>query len=829
MSYLGRFVCGLLLALFIAVPSRAEQPWNGAPFSANPGAMLAAAAAVEPKEKEVGVVVLLDEARYSFDSHGLATRTERLVLRVVEESAAEEWSSIEAPWSPWYQEQPKVEGRVITKDGSVHLLDPKSFAVGQVEDEADMFSDTRVLRGPLPAVAAGSVIEQVITYHDKNPLYDAGLSQRHVFRRWVETQEARLVIEYPSALPFHLVNRTKPEIKPVRDEKNGIVRLLFAAGNMPALKDPEWNLPSDLSNQSYVAFSTGRSWQEVARRYSEIVDKQIGSTASLAKLTASAAGDAKDTPTIAKRILAAIERDVRYAGVEFGEGSIVPRTPAETLEHKYGDCKDKVTLLVAMLRQAGIPARAALLVSGQGQDVDRETPGLGHFDHVIAFIPGPTPLWIDPTDEFARAGELPDQDQGRLALIADASTSDLTLTPQTTSAQNKAVETREFKLAEDGPSTVMETTEYSGGEERSMRRYYATTALKSVREGLENYVKQTYLAEKLGKFETSDPHDLSIPFRVRIEALKATRGVTGGGEAVVAVFPSRLSADLPWTLRNGTEDEEKPKADVKPRKKRVNEFVFTRPYTFEMRYLITPPQGYTVRAKPENETSKLGVATITKEFSTAPDGVLTALYRVESGARRISAAQFEETREAVRALNRQQVALLSFDQVGRKYLDAGDVGKAIAEFRRLSELHPKEALHHMDAASALLAGGMGSAARREARRAVEIEPASAKAHQTLGKILSNDLIGRPYGKGFDLKAAIAEYRKAKQLDLKDVLIRAELSALLEHNAEGVPYGPGSDLTAAIDEIVAMKKDVQGDNEAIDRELMVLYLRSERFA
>src|SRR5699024_7069942 len=129
---------------------------------------------------------------------------------------------------------------------------------------------------------------------------------------------------------------------------------------------------------------------------------------------------------------------------------------------------------------------------------------------------------------------------------------------------------------------------------------------------------------------------------------------------------------------------------------------------------------------------------------------------------------FEEMRKEIIRVNNEKGFLLYFDQVGRKYLDAGEIGKAVAEFRRLALLHPNEALHHDDIARALLAGGMGSTARREAKRAVEVEPKSAKAHQQLGLVLANDLIGREFGAGCDIKGSIAEYRKARELDPKDI-------------------------------------------------------------
>jgi tetratricopeptide (TPR) repeat protein len=808
----------------------ADHPWGKAPFSADPKALLAAAQAVQPKSKDEGVVVLLDEAQFVFDAAGRSSRTERLIYRVDEEASVEDWSTVEAPYSPWYLEKPKIEARVVTKDGSVHLLDPKSFGTADAENEPDMFDDTRVVRGPLPAVAAGSVVEQLITYKEKNPLYEAGTAQRYQFGRGVETELTRLIIEYPATLPMNVVNRTKPRLEPQRSESGGVVRLLFENGVMQVDEDLEWSLPSDLSNYSYVAFSTGKSWQDVARRYSEIVDKQIAA-APVDKLAPPIAGNEKDPQRIAARILDAVERRIRYAGVEFGEGSIVPRSPAQTLANKYGDCKDKATLLVAMLRQAGVPSHVALLDAGSGLDVEHDLPGLGHFNHAIAVIDGREPIWIDPTDEFARAGELPSQDQGRLALIASPETTALTLTPSMPSTANRMSQTREFKLAEDGKAALTETTEYFGSDERSSRRRYAGSDLKSQREGLNNYASSTYLAKEVAKFEVADAHDLTRPFRIRFDVAESTRGITARGEAAVAIFMSRLFEDFPWELKSDKgEQKSEPKPNEKPRKPRAHDFIFSEPYVVDLNYRVMPPPGYVLRTTPENESLTLGTATLTKSFTVQPDGLVLATYHFDSGPSRITAAQFEQTRVAVsKAARDKEAFLLYFDQVGRKYLDAGDVGKAIAEFRRLAVLHPKEALHHSDAAKALLAGGMGSAARREAKLAVEIEPKSARAHQTLGLILASDLIGREFGKGFDHKGAIAEYRKAKELDPKDVYIRAELAVLLARNDTGTHYGPGAPLGEAIDEYLAIKKDVESNEDAVDRELMLLYTRSARFA
>lgn len=813
-----------LASLSFSAALSAAEVWDGAPFASDPKALLAAAEAVKPEKPDAGVIVLLDETIVRFEADGRSTRVDRLIFRVLDESAVEGWATIETSWQPWYHEHPRVDARVVTADGAVHRLDPKSFGAGDAEDDPDMFSDTRILSGPIPAVAPGAVVEQTITYRDKNPLRDTGLASRHQFGRWVETRQSRLVLESPSTLDLKLVNKTEPRVEPQRSEAGGVTRMLFETGPRPALEGTEWYVPPDVSSASYVAWTTGKSWQTVAQRYSEIVDEKIGDLGSVARATAAAVGDAKEPREVIRRVLAALERDIRYAGVEFGEGSIFPRTPAETLRNKYGDCKDKATLLVAMLRQAGIPAHTVLINSGFGADVEPDLPGLGHFNHVIVLTDGPDPVWIDPTDDFARAGELPDSDQGRLVLVAKNDTTALVRTPLAESTANRTIETREFWLAEDGKARVLETNEYHGSDERRNRRYYNSSDAKTTKEGMESYAEQAYLSKSLVKWEKSDARDLTKPFLLTIEMKDAGRGKTGGGEAAVGIFWSRLAADLPPEFHES--DETRKEVDGKPRK---YDYLFAKPYVLELRYVMHPPLGYEPRTIPAPETLKLGTATITKEYQVRGDGAVLANFRMDSGPRRITPAQFEELRQAVVKLNEEKAFLFYFDQTGGKYLEEGEIGKAVAEFRRVADLHPKEGLHRADVARALLAGGLGAAARREAKRAVELEPKSARAHAVLGYVLTNDLIGRPMRSGCDIKGAIAAYKKAKELAPTDLLIRSQLAFTLEHSDDGVRYADLARIDEAIAEYVTMKKEIEDiDKAAVDRALMPLYSHRARW-
>src|SRR5262249_39749217 len=156
-------------------------------------------------------------------------------------------------------------------------------------------------------------------------------------------------------------------------------------------------LPSDVPAQPHIAFSTGASWQSIAQGYAAIVEEKA-STKDVQSLVASLTSGKSAREEKAAAIVAYLNREIRYTGAEFGDAAIVPHGPAETLKHKYGDCKDKSTLAVAMLRSAGVPAYVALLNAGNRLDVPADLPGMGLFDHAIVYAPGVPDLWIDATD-----------------------------------------------------------------------------------------------------------------------------------------------------------------------------------------------------------------------------------------------------------------------------------------------------------------------------------------------------------------------------------------------------------------------------------------------
>ena len=111
-----------------------------------------------------------------------------------------------------------------------------------------------------------------------------------------------------------------------------------------------------------------------------------------------------------------VARNIRYVSLSFGTGRYQPHYAAEVLTNRYGDCKDKATLLEALLDAEGIHSSTALINSKF--DLDPDVPAPSQFDHAISFVwIGGKAVWLDSTAQIAPFEYLLPQLRGKDALI----------------------------------------------------------------------------------------------------------------------------------------------------------------------------------------------------------------------------------------------------------------------------------------------------------------------------------------------------------------------------------------------------------------------------
>lgn len=787
----------ILQTIWIAPPSHAGD-LDAAPFTLSSASLLALGASVQVPDT-ASVSMLRSEQSYRIGADGRVQYVYYSVYRILNAAGADGWNELSAGWSPWKDKRPQLRARVVASDGREFHLDPRTVVDAPVvQGDDSVYSDSRSLRAPLPGIAPGSIVEAEITADEGPSLAGVGLVRRVRFQFGEPIQRMRLTVVVPGTQPFRHRADLLPGLRTSRVEADGQTQWTFEAGPMQALDEIEPGLPRDVPAVPTVTFSTGASWRELAERYSAVVDERIAQSDVAALAERLMRGrDSRDARIEA--VVAYLNREIRYTGIEFDQAAIVPRPPSETLRFRYGDCKDKATLLVALLRAGGIPAHVALLEAGVRIDAAADQPGLGLFDHAIVYVPGEPDYWIDATADTSRLRQLPPSSADRLALIAKPDSETLVRTPALRSTENVLDEERTIHLADQGPGRVVEISRPRGAFEAQYRALFADLNRNERRDSLVDYVKSQYGAERMSRAERTDPRDFGIPFALTLEGDRASRAYTNLADATVHLRLGSLFNELPDDLKTREPTEQENARATRPRPKRTADYRLEKPYTAELRYVLVPPAGFEATSLPDSRTRALGPAELRTTFAADGEGRVRATLRFDTVKSRFTAQETIALRNAVAEVLAEDAPRVRFELTPVVLASRGEARKSFEAYRALVARAPNSAIAHVRRAEGLLQSGMGDAARAAARRAVQLDPKSATAQAELARVLQHDPIGREYGEGADRAGAIAAWRAAAAADASEKSHVVNLAILLEHDDRGVRYSPRANLADAIAE------------------------------
>jgi len=143
----------------------------------------------------------------------------------------------------------------------------------------------------------------------------------------------------------------------------------------------------------------------VGRWYGGLQKEPLALTPAIRAKSAELTKGLKTEEEKIRAIYSFVSLKYHYIGLDFGIGRYHPHAADDVLDNGYGDCKDKHTLLAALLKAAGIEAWPALIHTQR--KLDAEVPSPAQFNHVITVVPsGPQFIWLDTTPEVAPYGLL---------------------------------------------------------------------------------------------------------------------------------------------------------------------------------------------------------------------------------------------------------------------------------------------------------------------------------------------------------------------------------------------------------------------------------------
>lgn len=172
--------------------------------------------------------------------------------------------------------------------------------------------------------------------------------------------------------------------------------------------------------------SSFASFEQLGDAYAQATREKIQITPEVQALAEQITRSFSSPEAKARAIHQWIASNIRYVAVHLGTGGFVPHELAWILQNRYGDCKDHVLLMMALLQAVGIEAAPALIDT---QDND-QLPDLviAAFNHVLVYIPA-LQQFVDPTFRTIPYGKLSWKDSAKPVVVGLAQGAKILRTP----------------------------------------------------------------------------------------------------------------------------------------------------------------------------------------------------------------------------------------------------------------------------------------------------------------------------------------------------------------------------------------------------------------
>jgi hypothetical protein len=443
---------------------------------------------VPAHDEQTNAVAMYGETVLTVQPNGKMIRLERRAYRILRPEGAS-LGIVGVEYDPLTRLQ-SLHAWSIPATGSPYATKDKEIidVALQAVDNSELLSDVRVKGVQIPAAVPGSLIGYEYI-QDTQPYQLAdmwsvqgsipALEQRYTLvlpagwtyrATWLNYEAVDPVSAGPNAWQWIIRNS-----KPIRIE-TGMPPWHGIAGHL-------W-----LTFQPAGSTATGlNSWHDIGVWYQNLVqDRRVASPAIKQKVAELTANES----TLAGKIYALaafVQRDVRYVAIELGIGGYQPHPAADVFAHRYGDCKDKSTLLSTMLKEIGVDSYYVIINTERGS-VDANTPPNLGFNHVMLAIQIPAELdktqyqartadaklgdilYFDPTDEYVPLGSLSGSLQANYGLVLGPDGGELLRLPQLATERSTINRSGAFILDDRGTLSG-DVHEVRTGDAAAAQRY----------------------------------------------------------------------------------------------------------------------------------------------------------------------------------------------------------------------------------------------------------------------------------------------------------------------------------------------------------------------
>src|SRR5215470_1078325 len=405
--------------------------------------------AASPKKDSSQEAVVFERfyslVRYEDDGTGIQEVT--AVIRIQSQAGVQAFGQLVIGYSSATEKLDVDYVRVRKPDGQVietPVANAQDFAP-EVLREAPTYSDYRQRHVSVSSLQAGDTLEYHTVTHVTTPLAPREFWYEYSFVKNVVVNEERLEINIPKSREVKLKS---PDRKYETSDSGD--RRIYIWAIRDFYPDRKHDDDIELIEPDYspdVQLSTFADWEHVAKWYAKLQGERVVLDDSVRSKAADLTRGATTPMEKTRRLYDYVARKIRYVSLSFGVGRLQPHAVSEILQNGFGDCKDKHTLLQALLRAQGIQSYPVLISSYR--ELDPEIPSPAQFNHEITAVElGSELTWLDTTAEVAPYGLILYQLRNKQALLAaEGKLGSLHRTPANSPVKNQ------FSIKLDGKFT----------------------------------------------------------------------------------------------------------------------------------------------------------------------------------------------------------------------------------------------------------------------------------------------------------------------------------------------------------------------------------------
>ena len=450
-------------------------------------------------DEKTDAILLYSENTVTVLSADKIKKTVRIAYKILR-PGGRDYGLVAVPFNR-HQKVTNVHGWCIPaqgKDYEVKDKDAVEVSLPKIEG-SELITDVKAKLLRIPAPESGNTIGWEYEVEEQ-PLV---LQDVWSFQHESPVRENHYSLQLPAGWEYKASWVNYPETMPGSAGSNqwqwvvSNVKGIRKEGDMPPLEGIAGQMIVSFFPPGGAAANGLASWQQMGTWYRNLASGRLDASPEIKQRVA-----ALSTPggTLLTRMMAIaqfVQHDIRYVAIELGIGGLQPHSATDVFLHRYGDCKDKATLMASMLHEIGVDSYYVVINSERGSVTPDMPAHLGGFDHMILAIKLPDGLnnpllvatlqhprlgkllFFDPTNELTPFGQIGGYLQANYGLLVTPDGGELVEVPKQPLAMNSIHRTA--SLALDATGTLKgEVKEVRVGDRAWSQRWALRTTTKDI-------------------------------------------------------------------------------------------------------------------------------------------------------------------------------------------------------------------------------------------------------------------------------------------------------------------------------------------------------------